>query len=431
MGLESRPANPFPGRAAKALIPVLCLLPVLCGCHPDSSEPIRMTGWLASPVEADLTRSLVEAFEREHPGFPVHYEPITASYMDKLLLMLGTGTAPDVVMVESFWIPQFAAYGLLLPLDEFVRRDPGLAVEDFEPALLEAFLGDGRLYALPKDYSTLALFFNPAMFAEAGLHEPPATWEEFAADARRLTRDSDGDGLIDRYGYAHAEMLEYSLPFVWQNRGEYFDGAGRPVFTEPAFAEALEFLQRLKLDGYAVLPTDVGAAWSMDAFGRERAAMAISGLWAVNFMKDTFPETPYRVAPLPAGKERASVAFVVGYAIPKTAREPERAWRLLRYLTGPKGARLWDAAGVGLPPRRSVVRELDLAQDSRKRVFIESLPYSRPWRFRVNQRVLDETESALQAIFITGAPVRPTLEDLRRSLMAAHLLQRPEPAEPR
>jgi multiple sugar transport system substrate-binding protein len=418
-------ACPGPKRTLAFASLALGLLLILVGCQPDRPAPVRMTGWLASPVEEKLTRDLIAAFAREQPDLPVAYEPITANYMDKLLLMLGTGTAPDVMMVESFWIPQLAAYGLLRPLDDWTGRDGGLDLEDFEPALLEALRSHGRLYALPKDYSTLALFVNPRHFAEAGLDAPPATWAAFAEAARRLTRDSDGDGRIDRYGYVHAEALEYALPFVWQNGGEYFDGAGRPAFAEPPFAAALEFLQGLKFAGHAVLPTDVGAAWNMDAFGRGRAAMAISGLWAVNFLKETFPDMPYRVAPLPEGKQRASVAFVVGYAIPKSVREPERAWRLLRYLTGREGARRWEAAGVGLPGRRSVARELDLARDPRQRVFLDSLAYARPWRFPVGQRVLDETESALQAIFITGAPVRATLEDLRRRLAAARL---PEPA---
>ncbi|MGX2041822.1 ABC transporter substrate-binding protein [Methylocaldum sp. MU1018] len=386
----------------------------LLGCGRQDAGAVRLTGWLASPVEEKLTLSFIDAFEQRHPGVPVRYEPITANYMDKLLLMLATGTAPDVVMLEAFWVPLLAGYGVLLPLDGFLARDPDFFPDDFEPALLDAFRSNGTLYGLPKDYSTLALYFDPEMFAAAGRTEAPRTWGEFAASARRLTRDTDGDGVIDQYGYCHAEAFEYSLPFVWQNRGEYFDAEGRAVFDEPAFAEALSFLQSMKNDGIAVMPSDVGAAWNMDAFGRRRVAMAISGFWAANFLNETYARTPYRVAPLPVGKRAASVAFVAGYAIPRRTRNPDRAWRLLRYLTGREGGRIWGKSDVGLPARRSVAQELAIGRDPLKRVFLQSLDHARIWQFRVNQRVLDETESALQAIFLTGAAVRPTLDDLKR-----------------
>lgn len=417
--MEPRHGRTYPYSAARLLGWLLALLLGLCGCKSDSPDTVRLAGWLASPVEAALTRSLLDTFKAEHPDLPVRYEPIPANYMDKLLLMLGTGTGPDLIMVESFWIPELAARGLLLSLDDLAGADSGAGLEDFEPALLEAFRNRGRLYALPKDYSTLVLYFNPELLAAAGLDRPPADWSGFAAAARRLTRDTNGDGRPDVHGYAHAEALEYTLPFVWQNGGEYLDDTGRPRFTEPAFVEALEFLQGLKTQGWAVLPTDVGAAWNMEAFGRRRVAMAISGLWALNFLKNSFPETPFRVAPLPAGRISATVNFVVGYAIPRSARHPQQAWTLLRYLTGPDGSRLWAKAGVGLPPRRSATRDMKLGLDPVRKVFLESLAYARPWRFPVDQRVLDRTETALQAIFITGAPVRSTLDRLQRHLIAS------------
>ena len=87
-----------------------------------------------------------------------------------------------------------------------------------------------------------------------------------------------------------------SLPFIWQNGGRILDAEGNITLEDPELVEALQYLQDLKRDGYAALPTDVGAAWNMDGLGREKIAMTTSGLWAVNFMKETFPDVPYEVA---------------------------------------------------------------------------------------------------------------------------------------
>jgi multiple sugar transport system substrate-binding protein len=422
--LEPRSAGaalPVSGRAALWVLFAVCLM----GCRPADSGAVRITGWLASPVEERLTEALVREFRARHPSIPVHYEPITANYMDKLLLMLGTHTAPDIFMLEAFWVPTLAPSGLLQPLN-----DAAAGANDFEPILREALCADGRLYALPKDWSTLVLFYNPRMLDEAGLAGPPRTWEAFADAAARLTRDTDGDGRVDRYGYVHAEALEYSLPFAWQNGGDFVDIQGRAAFGAPAFVEALDFLQGLKTQGSAALPSDVGASWNMDAFGRQRAAMAVSGLWAVNFLRETFPAVPFRVAPLPAGRRAATVVFVVGYALSAESRHPEQARQLLAFLTSPEGERLWAEAGVGLPPRRALAEAPGLRRDALRQVFIDSLAEARPWRFPVGQRVLDETQAALQAIFLTSAPVRPILEALRRRLESARLLPVGPPSTP-
>jgi hypothetical protein len=112
---------------------------VLAGCDAPRADTLRITGWISTPVEETLMRSMIDAFERRHPGSAVHYEPVTANYMDKLLLMLGTRTAPDIVMLEAFWAPSLVAYDALMPLDKFVVQDPDFAIEDFEPGILNAF----------------------------------------------------------------------------------------------------------------------------------------------------------------------------------------------------------------------------------------------------------------------------------------------------
>jgi len=392
------------------------LLPVLTGCWRYETDDVRMTGWVSSPFEDQLVRALVDSFTTRHPDISVSYNPIQANYPEKLQLMLGTRTAPDVFMLESYWAPSLINYDVLMPLDDFIARDPDFDLNDFEPALLDAFRSDGKLYGIPKDYSTLVLFYNPQMFAEAGLNDPPLTWEDLVRYARLLTRDTNGDGIIDQYGFGMAERLEYVLPFIWQNGGDLLDEEGRLTLDDDALVEALKFLQGLKREGIAALPTDVGASWNMDGFGRRKFAMATSGLWAVNLMEETFAGVPYAVAPLPVGRRRSSIAFVVGYVMPKDALYPEEGWSLLRFLTSKTGQLIWARSGVGLPPRKSIVAATGATEDPVKALFIESATYARPWQLGPNQRIVDEVQTALQAILMIDTPVEEALERMSRRL---------------
>ena len=385
----------------------LALLVVACGAKPD--EGIRLSGWVSSPFESDAMQEVVARFNARNPGGEVAYHPIQANYIEKIQLMLGTGTAPDVFMLDAFWAPSLINYDTLLPLDDFIAADPGFAISDFEPVLLDAFRRDGKLYGIPKDYSTVALFYNPDLFEAAGLTAPPASLDELIDYARRLTRDTDGDGDIDQYGLGISESLEAILPFIWQNAGDLVDRDGRlNVGDEPSIS-TIGLLRDLRTQGIATIPTDVGASWNMEAFGRKRVAMAVSGLWAVSFLDTTFAETPYEIAHLKAGATESSIAYVVGYVIPKETPRPDEAWTLLRYLTDQAGQSAWAKHDLGLPPRRSIVEQAGLMNDPVKRVFIESAGHARTWQLGSNQRLLDELQTAMQAVFLINEPIDEAL----------------------
>ena len=94
-------------------------------------------------------------------------------------------------------IPKFAAGKALLALDE-------LGLKEFSSELLDAALEAGRVflpgigarsYAVPDEFTTLALYYNKEMFLNAGLdpERPPASWSEFVEYAKKLTKDFDGD----------------------------------------------------------------------------------------------------------------------------------------------------------------------------------------------------------------------------------------------
>ena len=393
---------------------VLCFLVILLtGCSDENSNVLRLSGWVSSPQESDLTQELVDKFSEKHPQHQVDYSPIQANYIEKIQLMLGTGTAPDVFMLEAFWAPSLISFGTLSPLDELISQESEFDISDFEPALLEAFRADDKLYGLPKDYSTLVLFYNPEMFAAAGLSGPPKDWTELLEYAKKLTVDTDGDGRIDQYGFGLVDGLEYVLPFIWQNGSDLLTEDGKLNVDDPKFREALAYLQNLRRSDTAKLPSEVGAAWNMDGYGRQRIAMTMSGVWALNFLDETFPDTPYEVAYLPRGREQKTIAFVVGYVIPQDVADKESAWDLLRFLTSRDGQSIAAELNVALPPRKSVAEEnrADFPD-----VFAESTEFSRTWQVGKDQRLMDEIQTTMQSIFIADTDVDVALENLKRRL---------------
>ena len=389
---------------------------IFLSCSGREKGTVTLSGWVTSPVEERLLLKIIKEFEVKRPEIKVVYEPIPGNYMDKIQLMLATKTAPDVFYLESFYAPAMAAYDVLQPLDEYIKKD-SVDLTDFEPALLKAFQFNGHTLGLVKDYTTLGLFYNLKMFKEERIENPPKNWEEFYEICKKLTKDTNGDRKVDQWGFCIDPSLEYLLPFVYQNKGSFFSKDGSKLaILDSSFIDALKFYVKLYKNGYAVQPSDVGSAWSGDAFGKDRIGMILSGNFAIPFLANNYPKTSYAIAELPMHKEKSTLAFIVGYVIPKNCKNKEQAWLLLNYLTGVEGMTKWTSLGMALPPRKSVVKINKLEKDSFRKALIDGAAYARPWQLSVYFRIFDETQSSLQKIFLTNTSIETEMLDLNNRI---------------
>ena len=119
---------------------------------------------------------------------------------EKIMYACNSKRAPDIARMDIGLIPKFAAGKALMALDD-------LGLKNFSSELLEAALDAGRVYlpglgtrsyAVPDEFTTLALYYNKEMFSNAGLNptRPPKSWKEVVDYARKLTKDLDGDGKV-------------------------------------------------------------------------------------------------------------------------------------------------------------------------------------------------------------------------------------------
>lgn len=390
-----------------------CLLALGCG-QPDQ-DILRLSGWISSPSEEKLLEGALDEFRTGHPDLPFLYEPIPGNYSEKIQLMLGTGTAPDLFYLKGMTAPSYIKYEVLRPLNDFVEADTSYDVDDFYPFLQGAFERDGQYYGFSKDFNPYVMFYNKELLAEAGIDSLPQNWTELEEVARKLTVDKDGDGKPDQFGLVIEPVIDMLMAFVYQNGGQFHDENGELTLTDPAFVGALEYYYGLYQKGVAAIPTDIGVGWSGDAFGRGKAAIIFSGGWLLPFLKDNYPDVDYGVELMPAGKQRATIAFTTAYVMPKATERPEEAWELMRYLTGKEGmARA--VSGFGLPARRSVARDMKLADDPIFSVFVESAEFAHPFQVSYIERWFDESQTAMQAVFFTGREPKAALEELEERI---------------
>ncbi len=341
---------------------------------------IKLGGWGASPAEQRLLKSVVRDFEVQHPSIRVKYEVIADQYMDVIKTRLVGEAAPDVFYLDALEAPFLMSQDVLEPLDGYIK--PEFDLPDFEEALLNTFKYKNSIYGLPKDYSTLALFYNKKAFASSGLEAPPTTWEELRADAKKLTKDTNNDGRIDQYGFGETHELARQAYKIKAFGGELIDHNSRAAFANQ---QALQGLQ-LVLDQYqkersSAHKTDVGTNSGSEMFGQGKAAMVIEGNWAIPFLKETFPNLDFATAEIPKiNNQSGTMIFTVAYVMNKQSEHKPEAWELISYLTGKEGMQKWTGTGFALPTRKSVAANLGYEQDPLRSSLVAGVNYGTPWQ---------------------------------------------------
>src|SRR5688572_11917353 len=184
----------------KALLALLlCTVLAGAGCGSGSGATADGTARLlvfGAPEELAAYRTLVDAYRKARPGSDVQL--VEASDRKDLLARLATsvagGAPPDLFLMNYRFYGQFAAKGVIEPLDGRIAASDALDPADYHPVAMDAFKWDGRQLCLPQNVSSLAVYYNRTLFARYGVPEPKAgwTWNDMVQTATMMTRAANG-----------------------------------------------------------------------------------------------------------------------------------------------------------------------------------------------------------------------------------------------
>ncbi|KXZ39258.1 carbohydrate ABC transporter substrate-binding protein, CUT1 family [Alkalithermobacter thermoalcaliphilus JW-YL-7 = DSM 7308] len=330
----------------------MCLLGILIfvtGCSGVSDEvskenrvTIVLGCWGSSPAETELLDKQIERFEEIYPHIKVEKQVITGDYNQAMQARIASKTEPDVYYLDVFQAPAYISGGVIEPLNDYIDMED---VKDFEEFLIEGFKKDDNIYALPKDYNSLAIFYNKDMFEQEGI-DSITTWSELKEAAKSLTKD----GVV---GMALSADAARFIPFMIQAGGKINDGDD-VVFNTQQAAEGLDFYFSILKDGYAKQPQELGVGWNGDALAQRKAAMVIEGGWMIPFMKEAGPDVNYGIAKLPRGNQEGNLAFTVGYAMSANSKYKEESAKLINFLTGKEALTMVVESGLAIPSRKSM-----------------------------------------------------------------------------
>ena len=315
----------------------------------------------AMGAEGEALGAFAESFTEEFPDVTVNVTPVPwDAAHDRIVNAIAGGEVPDVTMVGTTWMGEFAALGGLDPTPANIDGS-----QFFEGAWGTTVV-DGTSYAVPWYVETRLLYYR----TDIADVEPPGNWDDLKAMAAAMQEAGAEYGISLQPGGTGS--WQTYMPFFWQAGGEIMGEDGSFTLDGEPCVEALTYYDSFFEEG---LTPPAAADVPVEAqFSNGEVASFISGPWMMNIVEDagTDPEA-YAVAHQPT--EEAGTSFVGGanMAVLAQADNKEAGWAFLEYLSRPEVQASWYETVSALPAVQAAWDEEALSGDEMLSAFGEQL----------------------------------------------------------
>jgi multiple sugar transport system substrate-binding protein len=404
--------------------------------------------WLWDSAQQPGYQKCADAFQQQNPGLRVHISQYGWDvYWSKLTAGFIAGTAPDVFTDHLAKYAQFVDLRVLRPLDE-LGPTSDVRDSDYQQGLAALWKGqDGHRYGTPKDWDTIAMFYNATALKAAGVDPAQlqnlswnptdgGTFEKMVAhltvDAKGVRGDqpgfdkthvktyglgSDGSG---GGGWGQTQWSTFTGSAGWQALdrnpwGSHFN------LDQPVFQNTLRWYFGLARKGYMPSFAEIGGN---NPVGPDKqiqsgiAAMALSGSWMIstfsNLTDAAGKKLDIGIAPTPIGPtgKRASMFNGLADSITKLSKQPENAAKWVKFLSGAQCQDIIGRSGVVFPARPSGT-ELAVRYNAEKRhldvtPFTQQVSQRTTFLFPVTTNAADILalmQPRLDSVYIGTAPV--------------------------
>jgi multiple sugar transport system substrate-binding protein len=331
----------------------------------QAAEISYLTHW--APETVAKLEAAAAAYSKSHPDTKITVRAVP--FGDLLTTLRSSGSGAHGVTIASIydaWLPDLAKNQLVAPAPQQIAAE---TKANWPASVVGAASVGGVVYGIPNEIDLYALNYNKMLFAEAGIAGPPKTWDEFLADAKKLTNRSKGQqgfGMINSWA---AGVLHPFASLLVSNGGELVVN-GKPTLDSKPAKETFELYETLIKLGYsdpAMATADANTTGPfLDNFVSGKTGMIIMANWWESALKagmgDKFAEIATAAIPVgPSGDKPRSISYSWMTVVNAKARaeEQKEAWDFLDWLNGPQsGPNGASAMGdilmsMGILPSRS------------------------------------------------------------------------------
>ena len=357
---------------------------------------------------ADFARStIIPDYVKEHPDVQIEIVSYPLRELEKKLATAVPTRAPglDIFLIGTgHTAMRYYNAGLL--------ADPPAYVVDFvkksmPPWVPDQFVG-GEILTVPFFQNVMALYWNKTYFAEAGISEAPATWDELIEDAQKLVKHNP-DGSVARSGISLRLLGGSGLG---QKFNMFLQTAGGSIIKEAPSGRwhsnlnnqggwdtlklYIDLLYKYKVDDYVV-------KHDAEAFALGQTAMFERGNWVVGYIKEHAPELGYGTAPLLYRTVKTYMAGITAHWVTKACKDQKEAWDWILFMRQPKYLKFMFEEFGRVPVRTVDVDYSDIyAKVPQFKIFTSYPAGYVPWiepRIPENAEIQTKAGHALEAAF--------------------------------
>jgi multiple sugar transport system substrate-binding protein len=325
---------------------------------------------------------VIDDFVAANPDYKVdaEYQPTASGSQEnqKLITAIAGGKPPDVAEFDRFIVGSFAFRNALNDLSSLAAK-AGITANDYLPfAWSEASL-NGKLYALPIDTDARALYYRKDQFQTAGITTLPATPEDLAAVADKLTvKSSTG---YSRLGLIPNMDQGQLYTWGWVYGGSFYDEKTKKVTTsDPKIVDALTWLV-----SFAKKYGEEQIVGFQSAFGQGAQSPFLAGLvsmdpngnWDIATIKQYTPDLQYGIIPFPhpAGVQPTTWSGGWSWTVPNGSKHVEDGFAVASFITNTKEITQWASQTGHFPTRSDALKDPVFSQGDQK-IFVDLLPNS-------------------------------------------------------
>ncbi len=347
----------------------------------------------AMGAEGENLDVLADAYMADHPDVTVKVTavPWDAAH-DRIVNAIAGGEGPDVTMIGTTWMGEFAQLGGIDPTPSNI--DP---TAFFEGAW-DTTVVDGTSYGVPWYVETRLLYYRTDLAEEGGITEPPATWDDLKALAEGIQGAGAEYGINLQPGGTGA--WQTYMPFFWQAGGEIMDEAGAFTLDGEPCVEALTFYDSFFEEGLtAPAAGDVPVEGS---FANGDVGGFVSGPWMIGIVTDAGADpATWTVAHQPT--EDAGTSFVGGsnLGVLADSDNKETAWSFIEYLSQPDVQITWYETVSDLPAVQSAWDDETLSGDPLLSAFGDQLTDAKaPPAIATWEEVAAEIDAVIEGVTV-------------------------------
>ncbi|GLC90362.1 ABC transporter substrate-binding protein [Lysinibacillus piscis] len=360
----------------------------------DGKVKLRFATWDVGD-DVDLQQKMIDKFNEAHENIEVVLEAYGSDYDTKITAGMGAKDAPDIMYMWNY--PQYK--DALEPLDSYIEKEGADYKDNFYEALWNYNSADGKILGLPVGYTTHVVYYNKALFDQAGVEYPKAgwTWEDLQDAARKLTNK---ETKVSGFAFSgKPDPYDFEM-FLWGNNASYVDKDGnlKGNLDSKESVEVFEMFQNMEKEGIAITTEGSGSTEMKSG----KVAMFVYGAWGLTPLKEAGID--YGVVELPSFKNGKSVSILSssGVSISENSKHKEEAFEFIKFWSNEEANK--ERIGFELPVLKSVVESEQLEQDEIKSVFYSMLEKSEgytPASFIVKDwsRVSDNLNYVFESIF--------------------------------